>query len=71
MVRKAVADTPNALKTVAEASVAAALHVDTTMRKISPSMFLMPFLCHSLLFLSIDLTVTMIWALRSPNTNVK
>lgn len=32
--QKAVADILNALKTVVEVFVAAALHVDTTMRKI-------------------------------------
>lgn len=33
--QKSAADTQTALKTVVEVSVAAALHVDTTMRKIN------------------------------------
>lgn len=41
--QKVAADIPNALKIVAEVFVAAALHVDTIMRKIISSILLMPF----------------------------
>lgn len=41
--RKVVADIQNSLKTVVEVSVAAALHVDTTMRKTNSSILLILF----------------------------
>lgn len=69
--QKVAADILNALKTVVEVSVAVALHVDTTIGKTNSSVLLMPFLCENLFFLGIDLTITMTWVLKSPNTNVR
>ena len=66
---KVAADTQNALKTAVEVSVAAALPVDTTMKKQRNSSILcMPFLCHRfgvffffwfwvVFFLSTELTI--------------
>lgn len=65
VMQEVVADTPNALTTAAEASVAAALHADTTIWKTNSIILLMPFLSHSLLFWSIDPTITMTWVLNS------
>lgn len=74
--QKVVADTLNALKTVDEVSVAAALHVDTTMKTQSNSSVLfMPFLCHSFFGCGFCLFVAYHdnndMGVSSPNTNVK
>lgn len=45
--KKVAADIPNALKTVVEVFVAAALHVDTTMKKIIHQYYSCLFLCQS------------------------
>lgn len=72
MVQKAVADILSALKTVAAVSVAAALHVDTTKRKVNKFINIThAFFVPQSFFLHADLTVTMTRILRSPNTNVK
>lgn len=72
MVQKAVADILSALKTVAAVSVAAALHVDTIRRKVNKFINIThAFFVLSSFFFHGDLTITMTWILRSPNTNVK